>query len=134
MKFKLFASRAGVICALISPCLASAATVVVDASSPVSVVGSNAFGIHTSVYDNINQYTNTGQLPSRLVESGVNTLRYSGGGYADVFHWSICRASWDNGITGGGLSPWWGQAGNYGYVASKTDFGNFVRLLDYMAR
>ena len=132
MKFKMFARSAGLIAAWILPHLVLAANVTVDMGAPISAVGSNTFGIHTSVYDNINQYTNTGQLPSRLLESGVNTLRYSGGGYADVFHWSICRASWENGITGGGLSPWWGQAGNYGYVASKTDFGNFVKLLDYM--
>ena len=72
--------------------------------------------MHTSVY--ANQMGNSA-LPGRLIESGVNTLRYPGGGYADVFHWSVNK-----------LTPWFGVSTNYGYQGSSTDFGSFVGLLD----
>lgn len=84
-------------------------------------------GLHTSPYYNNLSHPN---VDERLEEAGVTTLRYGGGGYADVFHWSITRAAGANGIPGGGLSPWWGEAGNFGYVGSGSDFASFVRLLD----
>lgn len=113
---------------LIVPFYGLAANVTIDAGSIRSSVAETAFGVHTSVYGN--QWANA-NLTNRLIQSGIDTLRYPGGGYADVFHWSICRAQWENGITGGGLSPWWGDpVGGYGYVASGTDFGDFVKLLD----
>ncbi len=90
------------------------ANVAVNVSSNLSTLGDAAFGMHTSVYDNQNGNAN---LPGRLMESGVDTLRYSGGGYADVFHWSVNK-----------LSPW--QDGSYGYQGPNTDFGHFVQLLD----
>jgi alpha-L-arabinofuranosidase len=88
-------------------------------------------GAHASVYDNSLQYTGSAafnQLDGLLDAAGVNVLRYPGGGYADVFHFSVSRSN--GGITGYGLSPWWGQPTNYGYMGPKTDFGNFVKLLD----
>src|SRR5215467_12884532 len=94
--------------------LLTAANVSVNALNNLSTVASTAYGIHTSVYDNQN---GNASLPGRLIESGVNTLRYSGGGYADVFHWSVNK-----------LSPW--QDGSYGYQGPNTDFGHFVGLLD----
>lgn len=104
----------------------AAAVVVVDTSEVRTAVPDTAFGIHSSVY--ANQWPNA-QLPGRLSESGVTMVRYPGGGYADAFHWSITRASWENGVVGGGLSPWWGDPDDFGYVAAGTDFGNFVRVL-----
>ena len=69
---------------------------------------------HTSPY--YNQMGNT-SLPEPAGEAGVTTLRFGGGGYADVHHWSVIGAlPGGSGITGGGLSPWWGEAGNFGYV------------------
>src|SRR6185503_14528364 len=94
--------------------IAPAANVTVNTANTLSTIASNAYGIHTSVYDNQN---GNGTLPARLIESGVNTLRYSGGGYADVYHWSVHK-----------LSPW--QDGSYGYIGPNTDFGHFVQLLD----
>lgn len=94
--------------------LAQVVNVAVNVTSNLFQVASTAYGMHTSVYDNQNGNAN---LPSRLIESGVNTLRYSGGGYADVFHWSVNK-----------LSPW--QDGTYGYQGPNTDFGHFVGLLD----
>src|ERR1022692_155196 len=101
-------------CATLLPGLAFAANVTVNVTSNLFPVASTAYGIHTSVYDNQNGNAN---LPSRLIESGVNTLRYSGGGYADIFHWSVNK-----------LSPW--QDGTYGYQGPSTDFGHFAGLLD----
>jgi hypothetical protein len=92
----------------------TAANVSINALNNLSTVASTAYGIHTSVYDNQNGNVN---LPGRLIESGVNTLRYSGGGYADVYHWSVHK-----------LNPW--QDGSYGYIGPSTDFGNFIKLLD----
>lgn len=93
---------------------AQAVNVTVNVMSNLFPVASTAYGMHTSVYDNQNGNAN---LPSRLIESGVNTLRYSGGGYADIFHWSVNK-----------YSPW--QDGSYGYQGPNTDFGHFVGLLD----
>jgi alpha-L-arabinofuranosidase len=101
-------------CATLLPGLAFAANVTVNVTSNLFPVASTAYGIHTSVYDNQNGNAN---LPSRLIESGVNTLRYSGGGYADIFHWSVNK-----------YTPW--QDGTYGYQGPNTDFGHFVGLLD----
>jgi hypothetical protein len=94
--------------------IAFAANVSVNVAGNLFPVASTAYGMHTSVYDNQN---GNASLPSRLIESGVNTLRYSGGGYADIFHWSVNK-----------FSPW--QDGTYGYQGPNTDFGHFVGLLD----
>ena len=101
---------------------AGAANVTINAAAKLSTVATSAYGVHTSVYDNQN---GNASLPNLLIQSGVAALRYPGGGYADVFHWSVSRSA----LTGGGLSPWFGQANNYGYVASGTDFGSFAKLL-----
>ena len=97
------------------PLFASAdVNVTINAGKPLSVLSDATYGMHTSVYDNQNGNAN---LPGRLLQSGINTLRYSGGGYADVYHWSVHK-----------LSPW--QDGSYGYLGPNTDFGKFVQLLD----
>jgi Glycosyl hydrolase family 30 beta sandwich domain len=100
----------------------------------IATVPAYGMGIHTSVYDNSLQYTGSPTydlLDSRLDAAGVNVLRYPGGGYADIFHFSTTKSIYDGGtMTGSGTTPWWGQEGNYGYVAPKTDFGSFVKLLD----
>ncbi len=103
------------------------ANVSVDAANVRATMSPMGIGMHTSPY--YNDMSNPG-LPDRVNEAGVTTLRYGGGGYADVVHWSIMRNQWESGITGGGLSPAWGQAGNFGWVGSGSDFGSFVRLLD----
>lgn len=110
---------------VVSPAPLRAANVTIDAANQLSTVGNAAFGLHTSVYDNQN---GNASLPSRLIQSGVNTLRYSGGGYADIFHWSVTKPTLGSG-NGYGFTPWWGQTNNYGYMGSQTDFGNFIKLL-----
>jgi alpha-L-arabinofuranosidase len=86
-------------------------------------------GLHTSpYYNNMSHPT----VDDRLEEAGVTTLRYGGGGYADVLHWSVARPQWESGITGGGLSPWWGEPTNFGYVGPGSGFNGFVGLLDQL--
>ena len=111
-------------------CAAQAQTVTasVNVNGTLAVVPEYGYGIHSSVYDN--SFSNDSQialLNTRLTEAGVDVLRYPGGGYADVFHFSMSR---NGGPTGFGLSPWWGIPENYGYMGPRTDFGNFVKALD----
>jgi hypothetical protein len=112
--------RVGIFSAALLPGLVFAANVSVNVTSNLFPVASMAYGLHTSVYDNQNLNAN---LPSRLIESGVNTLRYPGGGYADVYHWSVNK---DTGFAG----TMTGTTTNQGFVATGTDFGHFVGLLD----
>jgi hypothetical protein len=57
MLFKMFTRGAGLRAALTYPLHSFATSVTIDAASPVSTGGGAAFGIHTSVYSNINQCT-----------------------------------------------------------------------------
>jgi alpha-L-arabinofuranosidase len=101
------------------------ANVTVNVSSNLAVVPATGYGLHTSVYANT---FGDSKLPADLNQGGVSMLRYPGGGYADEFHWSASRPALGSG-NGYGLAPWWGQAGNYGYMGGNTDFGGFVHLL-----
>src|ERR1041385_3640064 len=65
---------------------AFAANVTINATNTLSVIAPEAFGIHTSVYDNQNQ---NASLPGLLKEAGITAMRYSGGGYAEVYHWGV---------------------------------------------
>jgi autotransporter-associated beta strand protein len=109
------------------------ANVTVNAGQTTAVMPLEGIGMHTSVYDNNLQASGSPSnnlLNGMLDAAGVTTLRYPGGGYADVAHFSTTRCLYDGGYTGHGLSPWWGTEGNYGWVGGKADFGNFVKLLD----
>jgi hypothetical protein len=92
----------------------SASVNVADVRAPLPVEG---LGIGTAVYDN--QFNNA-NVPSRLNEAGVTTLRYSGGGYADVYHWSIHQDS-----------PF-GNTTNKGYVAPGTTFPGLLNIMNNM--
>ena len=118
---------AGCLAAVFLPAVIFAANVTVNVASNLFPVASTAYGMHTSIYDNQN---GNAALPSRLIESGVNTLRYPGGGYADVFHWSITQPSLESIYGNYGTTPWWGVTNNYSYMGPSTDFGSFVGLLD----
>ena len=104
---------------------AISATVNVDAANVRSVMSPLGLGVHTSPYDNA---LGNSSLDERIEEAGVTTLRYGGGGYADLQHWAVANSS--STMVGRGFSPWFGQAGNYGYIGPNSDFGSFVRLLD----
>jgi hypothetical protein len=90
------------------------ANVNVNMDNRLSIVSDAAFGIHSSVYDNQNA---NAALPGLLKEAGITALRYSGGGYADVYHWSVHK-----------LTPWF-NSGSYGYLGPSTDFGHFTQLI-----
>jgi alpha-L-arabinofuranosidase len=125
---KLFLTLAIVSLITVAPQLlpaASTANVTVNAAAKLSTVAATAYGVHTSVYDNQN---GNASLPNLLLQSGVKALRYPGGGYADIFHWSVTRPALGGG-NGYGFTPWFGMAGDYGYMGSGTDFGSFVKLL-----
>jgi alpha-L-arabinofuranosidase len=105
--------------------LAGTANVYVNVASNLSTVAGSLYGMGTAVYDNQN---GNAALPNLLIQSGVNTLRYPGGSYSDVFHWSVSRPTL-GGANGYGLSPSFGGGYGFGYMGPKTDFGNFVSLL-----
>src|SRR5262245_52717604 len=97
-------------CQLSAVHLLSAQTVNVSANlyAALATAPDYGMGIHTSVYDNSLQYAGSSvynQLGGLLDGAGVDVLRYPGGGYADVFHFSLSRPG---GLVGNGLTPWWG--------------------------
>ena len=125
---------AGALLTLLSaPTLAQTVDASVNLASEITQFPEYGMGVHTSVYDGALQYTGSpvfSKLPGRLDDAGINVLRYPGGGYADIFHFSVSREQWEGGLIGHGFTPWGGTEGNYGWMDSKTDFGNFVKLLD----
>jgi alpha-L-arabinofuranosidase len=127
----MFVGTAWAVALSAAPLDAQTVTASVDVTSTIAVMPAYGMGIHTSVYDNSLRASGTPVyelLDVLLEDAGVDVLRYPGGGYADVFHFSVSRSG--GGLTGFGLSPWWGEPDNYGYMGPQTDFGNFVRLLD----
>ena len=64
--------------------------VTVDTSKTRNYMGPRAMGMHTSVYDNS---LADPMLPELLRAAGITTLRYPGGGYADIYHWSVHKAT-----------------------------------------
>ena len=58
----------------------------VNPASVLGIVPENALALHASVY--ANQFTNT-SLDDRLIEAGTQMLRYSGGNYSQIFHFSV---------------------------------------------
>jgi hypothetical protein len=98
------------------------ATVVVDPTHVLATVPQGFFGVHTSVYDP--SLDDTGALPTLLTGTGIQTLRYPGGGYSDNYHWSNFSITPYFSSTAPACSV---QAD--GYLASDGDFGTFVRLV-----
>jgi hypothetical protein len=91
----------------LAPQLSAQVNVVVDTSNTLAVMPDIGIGLHTSVYANIFGHS---QLPAQIDDSGVQLLRYPGGNYASIYHWTNHTA------TGG-------------YAASQSHFGNFVTKL-----
>lgn len=96
------------------------ASIHVDLGADVREVPLHAFGMHTSVYDNA---LHDDELPELLAATGITMLRYPGGGYSDNYHWSEHT-----------MTPWPPDEGedepNHGYLANRSDFGNYVGILD----
>jgi hypothetical protein len=95
--------------------ISSPVNVTVDTDKVVNILAPRAFGIGTAVYDNLMQ---DGPIVGLLHNDGIYTLRYPGGGYADLYHWST------NTLNA------WRKTGKSGYLAKNTDFGSFVKLVD----
>jgi hypothetical protein len=98
------------------------AIVQINAASTLATVPQTGFGIHTSVYDA--SLSDTTNLPALLQTGGITVMRYPGGIYSDNYHWA------QNTLTPFfvSTSPVCGVVAN-GYLAPKTDFGNFVKTL-----
>src|SRR5262249_19674280 len=94
-------------------------TVNVDATSRLATVAPNAFGIHTSVYDNS---LHNARVPDLMHQAGITLMRYPGGGYSDNYHWSTHT-----------YSPSPASPNSKGYLAAGSDFGNYMSLVDASA-
>ena len=81
-------------------------------------VSADLMGVHTSVYDANMQLPTT---PDLLKAAGVKSLRYPGGSYADLYHWSLHR---------GTFTPASGAGSNTIYVAPDTHFGAFLTFME----
>lgn len=103
----------------LSLCAASvgAVTVGVDVNNVSAVLPLEGLGMGTAVY--ANQFGNS-NLDERLNEAGITTLRYSGGGYADIYHWSVHKDSPFGGTT------------DRGYVAGGTTFPGLLNIMNNM--
>jgi hypothetical protein len=88
--------------------LSAQVSVQINTGNVLASLPSTGIGLHTSVY--ANQFGN-GLVPGRIAESGVKLLRYPGGSYSDLYHWTNHTA------TGG-------------YAATQSHFGRFVRIMD----
>jgi hypothetical protein len=74
--------------------------------------------VHTSVYDANMQLPTT---PDLLKQAGVKSLRYPGGSYADLYHWSTHKGTY---------TPAAGAGSNTIYVAPDTHFGAFLTMME----
>jgi hypothetical protein len=110
----------------------------VNTANQLGIVPENAIGLHTSVY--ANQFTNS-SLDDRLIEAGTEMLRYSGGNYSQIYHFSVPPMSpyYQAGsvpdvtkphplTADKGADPALGSS--YGYYATGATFPNYVNLLD----
>ena len=79
-----------------------------------ATVSPDLMGVHTSVYDANMQLPTT---PDLLKQAGVKSLRYPGGSYADLYHWSTHT---------GTFTPASGAGSNVIFIARDTHFGAFL--------
>jgi hypothetical protein len=101
-----------------------AAAVTVDTTNIRAVMPLEGLGIGTAVYSGQFGYPN---LPSRLNEAGITTLRYPGGGYSDVYHWSISKDT----PFGGTVTPS-KPAGDPGYISPGNNFPALLNIMSNM--
>ncbi|HZV35666.1 MAG TPA: hypothetical protein VFB72_13915, partial [Verrucomicrobiae bacterium] len=88
------------------------ANVTINATNIISTVPAGAFGMFMAVWDGWSAGT-----AAPLKQAGVTALRYPGGSYADIYHWSSYLTS-----------PVDGQAGNFGYLSGSTTMPDFINL------
>jgi autotransporter-associated beta strand protein len=96
----------------------TAVSVSVNAASPITYANGAAtatmpatgLGLCSSVYANMWGDSN---LPADIAASGVQTVRYPGGSYSDIYNWSLNTAN------------------ESGYVGPHADMGNFFNVIDH---
>jgi hypothetical protein len=96
-------------------------TVTVDLADERATVPPFAFGMHSSVYDNALHHP---ELPALLDEAGIALLRYPGGGYAEMYHWST--HSMTPGLDGDDEDT----EPDVGYLGPGSDFGSYVSVIE----
>ncbi len=105
------------------------AAVTINTGSVITTVPQTFFGVHTSVYDG--SLDDTARLPALLATSGITTLRYPGGSYADRYHWAQSSLTplyaSTPGACAAALAP--GAQVFEGTIAPGTNFGSFVQTL-----
>ncbi len=93
------------------------ATVNVNLGTVRSTVSPELMGVQTSVSDDNLGRTTT---PNLLANVGVRSLRYPGGAYADVYHWTLHT---------GTATPTAGSPTEALHIAANSHFGAFVTLM-----
>jgi len=83
-----------------------------------ATVSADLMGVHTSVYDANMQLVTT---PDYLKLAGVKSLRYPGGSYADLYHWSLHTGTY---------TPASGAGSNTIFVDPSTNFGSFLLFME----
>jgi hypothetical protein len=118
-----------VIAALVFVPVVRAAGVTVDTTNIRAVMPLEGLGVGTAVYSGQFGYAN---LPSRLNEAGITTLRYPGGGYSDVYHWSISQdGPFGNTTDKGYISPGNNFPALLNVMNNMTGGGQAVITVDY---
>jgi hypothetical protein len=102
------------------------ATVQIDTTLPLATVPQNFFGMHTSVYDD--KLSDVAALPALLQGTGITTLRYPGGSYADRYHWAQHSLTPLYGSTAPACDLVNGPVFE-GTLAAGADFGSFAKTL-----
>jgi alpha-L-arabinofuranosidase len=108
------AGGAPVACQPPLPVTGTAVTITVDLAMQLATVAPELMSVHTSSYDNVLGAVTT---PPLLKAAGVRSLRYPGGSYGDIYHWSTHTTI----EIADGTTP---------YVAPGAHFGAFVGLMD----
>jgi hypothetical protein len=84
---------------------AQSASVTVNASNDLGTVAAHPFGVNAEVWDG---HMNDSVIPGLLKAAGITAMRYPGGSYSDMYDWETNTAPG-------------------GYVASDTDFSDFMQ-------
>jgi hypothetical protein len=87
-------------------------SVTINATNLISTVPPDAFGMFMAVWDTWGSGT-----AAPLKQAGVTALRYPGGSYADIYHWSSYLSS-----------PIDGETTNLGYLSGSTTMPDFINL------
>ncbi len=72
----------------------TAATVSVNAASPLTTIPPAAFGVNTACW---NAYMADAPVPNLYRQAGITALRYPGGSTSDVYHWQTNSATANSG-------------------------------------